>query len=97
MCNDLQVLEAISEPMRVVSVWSIDFDQVCPQKTLCVDWDPFSDNFMVSVQAVPGAMIQYGLLSMLSQIYDPLDMFVLILLVARHLVQVLFQKKTTLG
>ena len=49
ICNDPHVLEAIPEPLRVVGVRSIDFDQACPQKSLGVDWDPVSDNFVVSV------------------------------------------------
>ena len=57
VCNDPLVLEAIPDPLRAVGVRSIDFDQVCSQKILGVGWDPISDNFMVSMHAVPGAMM----------------------------------------
>ena len=65
----------------------IDFDQVCPQTILGVRCDPVSINFVVSMCTVLGAMMRCGLLSVLSQIYDPLVMLVLLFLAARHIVQ----------
>ena len=54
--------------------------------------DSITDKFMVKVNIVRSPMMRRGLLSMLSQIYNPLGMLGLFLLAAQHLVQGLFHK-----
>ena len=68
------MLEAIEPENCVPSVKSLDFGELPTQKVLYVLWDANVDVLMMKVEVQLQPLTQRGVLSVLSQVYDPSGM-----------------------
>ena len=87
LSNSKRVLSTIPEQDRKISDGAIELDSLNVERALGVICNLQTDSFRVRVDISAGPMIRRGLLSMLSQCYDPLGFIQPALLPPKKLIQ----------
>ena len=87
MSNSKRELSTILEQDRKISDGAIELDSSNVKRALGIIWDLQTDSFRVRVDISAGPMTRRGLLSMLSQCYDPLGFIQRALLPPKKLIQ----------
>ena len=72
MSNHKEVLHVIPDNDKAPSIVNLDSHELPVEKTLGVYWNSASDEFMVKVRVDQKAATRRGVLSMVSQVFDPL-------------------------
>ena len=92
LSNNKQVLSCIPQEDLASSVVNLDQRQLPTQKAL-VYWNTESDCFEVKVNIQSKPLSHRGLLSVISQTYDPLGLFQPFLLPARKILQEVYMQQ----
>ena len=88
LSNEREVLRGVPESDHAVAVKKLSLDHNLPtQKTLGVHWDAESDRFVVVVNVIEKPATRRGLLSVASQLYDPIGFLQPFILPAKILLQ----------
>ncbi|XP_077971754.1 uncharacterized protein LOC144425871 [Styela clava] len=85
--NSIEVMNSIPEVDRAVSSENLNLDKVSSQKVLGLSWNIPLDSFVFEVDIQQKPHTRRGLLSMLSQVFDPLGMLGPFLLPMKKLLQ----------
>ena len=80
-------LELIPEEDRSAPSVNLDLDRKIREKTLGVLWNSVSDQFEIQINVKQKPLTRRGILSMVSQVYDPLGIIHPFLLQAKQLMQ----------
>ena len=87
LSNNKQILSSVSEKDRASSVVDLQDRQLPTQKALGVYWNADTDNLEVKVNIREKPCTRRGLMSMIAQTYDPLDLLQPFMLPAKRILQ----------
>ena len=85
--NSIDVLKSIPEDHRASEVRDLNFDQSSTSKTLGLHWNTHTDQFIINVDPEPKPPTRRGMLSMISQVFDPMGFVQPFVLPARRILQ----------
>ena len=72
LSNQREVVDSVPPDCRANSLKDISFNELPTEKTLGVYWDAASDCFKIEVKVVEKPATRRGILSMVSQVLEPL-------------------------
>nr|XP_039247913.1 uncharacterized protein LOC120325816 [Styela clava] len=87
MSNDINVLQSVPESDRAPAIKDLNLESNSLSQTLCVQWNMHTDEFVIYVNIEPKALTRRGILSMVSQIFDPLGFVQPFILPAKRILQ----------
>ena len=87
MSNCMEVLNAVSDDDKAPSFVNLDSHELPVEKTLGIYWNSSSDEFMVKVRVDRKTATRRGVLSMVSQVFDPLGFMQPFVLPVKKLLQ----------